>query len=140
MSHFRRIPAKVGFAMVLFFALAFDAQSLNAPVLSTPTNGATGQDTTLTLGWTTVSGASSYTLQLSQTSTFSTILVNQGSSPPRSLFQAWCLIPHITGVQMLPTPAGRAHGRVSGASQHLSFPLCQLFPYHPTVQVISRYL
>jgi len=66
-------------AAVLFMVLAVQAQVPGAPVLSTPTNGATNQSTSVTLSWTTASGASSYTVQLSQTSNFSTFVVNQGS-------------------------------------------------------------
>ncbi len=42
------------------------------PVLSSPSNGATGQMTPLTLSWNSASGATSYTVQISTGSTFST--------------------------------------------------------------------
>ncbi len=47
------------------------------PVLSSPSTGITGQATSLTLSWGTVTGASSYTVQLSTVSTFATTVANQ---------------------------------------------------------------
>ena len=46
------------------------------PTLSSPANGATGQATTLYLGWYPSSGAATYTLQVSTASDFSTTIVN----------------------------------------------------------------
>ncbi len=51
-----------------------------APTLSSPSNGTAtqvGKTTTLTLSWGTVATATSYTLQVSTTSSFSTTFVNQ---------------------------------------------------------------
>ncbi len=45
------------------------------PVLSSPSNGATGQMSALTLSWTSASGATSYTVQVSTGSSFSTTIV-----------------------------------------------------------------
>ena len=78
MSWLSRMAAKAGGTMVLFLAVALHAQTPSAPVLSSPLNGAVGQSTSPTLSWNVVSGASSYTLQLDTTSTFLTMLVNQG--------------------------------------------------------------
>ena len=49
---------------------------LPVPVLSSPTNGATNQPIALSLAWGSVSGAISYAVQLSTTSTFSNTVVN----------------------------------------------------------------
>lgn len=48
-----------------------------APVLSSPTNGATGISINPTLGWNACTGATSYNLQVSTSSSFSTIFINQ---------------------------------------------------------------
>ncbi len=45
-----------------------------APTLSTPTNGATGQATSLTLSWGAVTGAASYGVQVSTVSTFASTI------------------------------------------------------------------
>jgi YVTN family beta-propeller protein len=50
------------------------------PVLSSPSNGATGQMSTLTLSWNSVSGATSYTVQVSTGSNFSNTVVNQSAA------------------------------------------------------------
>ncbi len=47
------------------------------PVLSSPTNGSSGMPTALTLTWGTVTGASTYAVQLSTVSTFATTVANQ---------------------------------------------------------------
>ncbi len=78
MSHFSGFPARTCAALVLLCVPALQAQVPGAPTLSSPTNGATVEPTSITVAWNVVSGASSYTLQLSQTSTFSTLVVNQG--------------------------------------------------------------
>ncbi len=58
------------------------------PALSTPSNGATNQPTTLSLGWNASSGATSYRLQLSTDSLFGTTVVDDstltGTSTPMS--------------------------------------------------------
>jgi hypothetical protein len=48
-----------------------------APALSTPTNGATGLATSLTLSWTAVTGATTYAAQVSTISTFATTVSSQ---------------------------------------------------------------
>jgi hypothetical protein len=48
-----------------------------APTLSTPTNGATGQATSLTVSWGTVTNATSYDLQVATSSTFASTLSDQ---------------------------------------------------------------
>ncbi len=50
-----------------------------APVLSSPFNGATGQNLSLTLSWSASTGASSYHVQVSGSSTFSSLLVDDSS-------------------------------------------------------------
>ncbi len=47
-----------------------------APSLSTPANGATGQLTALTLAWVAPTGATSYTYQVSTSSSFATTILN----------------------------------------------------------------
>jgi len=47
------------------------------PTLVLPTNGATGQATTLSLSWNSSSGAASYTLQVSTNNTFTSFIYNQ---------------------------------------------------------------
>jgi len=47
------------------------------PTLVSPTNGATGQATTLSLSWNTSSGATSYTLQVSPNNSFTSFVYNQ---------------------------------------------------------------
>ncbi|HWP83074.1 MAG TPA: FG-GAP-like repeat-containing protein [Bacteroidota bacterium] len=47
-----------------------------APTLSSPANGATGQSTTVSFSWGSVSGASKYHFQLSTSSVFSTLVVD----------------------------------------------------------------
>jgi hypothetical protein len=49
----------------------------SAPTLSSPSNGATGVSITPTLSWNASSGATSYQLQVSTSSSFSTTVVNQ---------------------------------------------------------------
>jgi hypothetical protein len=49
------------------------------PTLASPANGATGQSTSPTLTWNASSGATSYHLQLSSSSTFSTLLYDNAS-------------------------------------------------------------
>ncbi|MCX6134195.1 MAG: fibronectin type III domain-containing protein [Ignavibacteriales bacterium] len=51
----------------------------SAPSLSSPSNGATGIATTSTLSWTSSSGATSYRLQVSTSSSFSTTVVNDST-------------------------------------------------------------
>ncbi len=48
-----------------------------APTLATPTNGAGGQSTSVTLDWNTVSGATTYSLQVATVSTFATTIAGQ---------------------------------------------------------------
>ncbi|MGH2568987.1 MAG: fibronectin type III domain-containing protein, partial [Bacteroidota bacterium] len=50
-----------------------------APQLAEPADGATGQPTTLTVSWNPSSGATSYHLQLSASSTFSTTVVDDST-------------------------------------------------------------
>jgi hypothetical protein len=47
------------------------------PALSLPANGATGQSTSPTVSWSTVSGATSYALQVASVSTFATTVAGQ---------------------------------------------------------------
>ncbi len=49
----------------------------NAPLLSSPSNGALNQPTAIPFSWNTVSGAASYSMQLSTASTFLTTVTNQ---------------------------------------------------------------
>ena len=51
----------------------------SAPSLSSPSNGASAQPTTLTLTWATSAGATQYHLQLSTTSALTTFVVNDSS-------------------------------------------------------------
>ncbi len=56
----------------------FTTQSgLPSPVLGTPANGSTGLPTTVALGWGAVSGASTYGIQVSTASNFSTTVSSQ---------------------------------------------------------------
>ncbi len=50
---------------------------LAAPVLASPTNGTTGLATSVTLAWNTTAGATTYSLEVSTGSAFSTMIVNQ---------------------------------------------------------------
>src|ERR1041385_3478299 len=50
-----------------------------APSLSSPANGATNQSTTLNLAWNAVSGATSYRLQVSTSSAFTTTIVDDAT-------------------------------------------------------------
>jgi hypothetical protein len=53
-----------------------------APTLASPINGDTGDNTALILAWNAVSGASSYTLEVSLNQSFSTtVLIQPGSTP-----------------------------------------------------------
>ncbi len=51
----------------------------SAPTLSFPANGATNQPTTLTLSWSTVTGATTYRLQVSTNSTFTPLVVDDST-------------------------------------------------------------
>jgi len=62
------------------------AGTLPAPVLSTPTNGAAGQASSLTLSWGTVAAATSYALQVSTTSTFAVLVENQAGITAASFY------------------------------------------------------
>jgi photosystem II stability/assembly factor-like uncharacterized protein len=53
---------------------------LSAPTLVSPTNNATDQNTSLTLDWDAVTGATSYDVQLSTSSNFTTTIVNQSTT------------------------------------------------------------
>lgn len=55
------------------------------PVLASPSNGATGVPTSLTLSWNASSGATSYRVQLSTSSTFSTTVVDTSNITATSL-------------------------------------------------------
>ena len=55
------------------------SQSLNAPVQTSPANRATGQPTNAGLVWASVSNATSYHVQVSTDSTFTTVLVNDST-------------------------------------------------------------
>ena len=57
----------------------FTTSSLPSPVLSSPVNGATNQVTTLTLIWNAASGATSYRLQASTDSLFSTTVLDDST-------------------------------------------------------------
>jgi hypothetical protein len=81
MPHSSKIPAGVCGALVLLISLTIQAQVPGTPVLTSPTNGATGRSTTaLTLNWATLTGASSYTVQVSQSSVFSTTVLTSSMS------------------------------------------------------------
>ncbi len=54
------------------------ATIISTPLLSSPANGAQNQSTAPTLSWGTVSGATSYSVQISSTAVFSSTIVNQG--------------------------------------------------------------
>lgn len=51
----------------------------SAPALASPANGVTGQSTTLTLSWNASAGATSYRLQVSSASDFSTLVVDDAT-------------------------------------------------------------
>jgi hypothetical protein len=53
--------------------------TLSAPTLSSPTDGSTGVSTSPTLSWNTVSGASTYSLQVSTNTGFSPLVVDQSN-------------------------------------------------------------
>jgi hypothetical protein len=53
--------------------------ALSVPILSLPANGATGQPVNLNLTWGSVNGATTYGVQVSTTSTFSTTVSSQSS-------------------------------------------------------------
>ncbi len=78
MARSGRIPLSVCVAMIVALASALQAQVPGAPVLISPANGASNQPVELTMEWNTVSGASSYTLQVASSSVFSSYLINQG--------------------------------------------------------------
>ncbi len=59
------------------FQTTTSAPSINSPPLISPPSGATGVSISPTLTWSGVSGASSYNLQISTSSSFSTLTVNQ---------------------------------------------------------------
>jgi photosystem II stability/assembly factor-like uncharacterized protein len=61
------------------FATVSAVQPPAAPVLASPATGATGQPTSLTLSWNASSGAASYHLQVSTSSTFSPLVVDQSA-------------------------------------------------------------
>ena len=58
-----------------------------APTLTSPGNGAGfAQNATVTLVWGTVTGAATYTVQVSTVSTFATTVLNQGETAPTTAF------------------------------------------------------
>ena len=61
----------------LAVSLVVGAQTPTAPVLTSPSNGAGGQGTSVMLRWGTVDTAVSYTVQVSTGSDFSALTVNQ---------------------------------------------------------------
>ncbi len=77
MSLFKVKKWSVPFIMSLACAFGAWAQTPIAPVLSSPTNGAIGQAAALTLQWGSVDTAVSYTVQVSTSSTFAVLTVNQ---------------------------------------------------------------
>ena len=79
MPHLSRIPSVICVATVLFLALSVQAQAPGAPLLSSPTNGATNQQAAITLKWAASAGAKTYGLQVSTISTFATVALNQPS-------------------------------------------------------------
>ena len=64
---------------------------LPAPVLSSPSNGAANQQVSLSLAWNTVSGATSYEVQIATTSTFGTTIIDQAGLPSPNLSPAGLL-------------------------------------------------
>ena len=70
------IPACLVLILASFFPLS--AQPA-APVLVSPANGTATVSTSITFAWNAVSGATSYTLQISQSSAFSSFIFNQGA-------------------------------------------------------------
>jgi subtilisin family serine protease len=54
--------------------------TLSAPTLVSPANNATGQNTSLTLDWNNVTGATGYVVQVSLSSSFSTYVLNQSTA------------------------------------------------------------
>lgn len=63
--------------LIIVIALPAHPQVLNKATLSSPSNGATEQPLSLTLQWESVTGATSYQLQVSTSPTFSTTEFNQ---------------------------------------------------------------
>ena len=61
--------------LALILPAAVQAQ-LSAPTLSSPTNSYTGVSSTVTLAWSSVSGASSYNVQVSTSASFTTTYVS----------------------------------------------------------------
>jgi YVTN family beta-propeller protein len=57
----------------------------DTPILVSPANGAAGISTLATFAWATVAGAASYRLQVSNSSVFSLILIDQSGIPGTSL-------------------------------------------------------
>jgi hypothetical protein len=76
MSPTGKISIRTAFLVISLLVLAVQAQIPSAPVLSSPASGG-ASGTTVTVSWHSVTGATSYTLQISQTSAFSSFLVNQ---------------------------------------------------------------
>ncbi len=86
MPRLRKYPAIACSAFILFIALTIQAQVPGTPVLTSPTNGATGRSTTaLTLNWATAAGASTYTVQVSQSSAFLTTVISSSNIGSSSL-------------------------------------------------------
>ena len=60
------------------FSTSSLTSSLSAPSLRSPANGSTGVSLEISLDWNSTSGADSYSLQVSETSSFSSTVVDQG--------------------------------------------------------------
>lgn len=84
------------------FATTIGGTAPNAPVLASPANTATGVSIYPTLSWSDASGATSFTLQVSQTNTFTTFVYNQ--SGLTNLSQA------VSGLDALTTYYWRVRG------------------------------
>ena len=83
MRHYLKNVFSAYFVLLLASFFSASAQPA-APVLSSPTNGAANLPTSVTLSWNSVSGASSYTLQISSSSAFTSFIANQSSIPGTS--------------------------------------------------------
>ena len=65
------------FLLLLYFSQNLEAQIVGAPSLVSPANGSTGEPNSLTLQWSAVTAATSYSVQVATDNTFTNIIVNQ---------------------------------------------------------------
>src|SRR5262249_47292814 len=79
--YYYRAAAQNGGGTVKGSILSFTTLSLAppAPALASPTNGVTNQPTSLTLSWSAAPGATSYRLQVSSSSTFSPLFLDDAT-------------------------------------------------------------